>query len=181
MTGDKSVRVFFKKVTYTLTIQTPNPSNGGTISPSPGQYIKDKGKVVSLTAMPSFGWQIDRWEGTNNDSSTSTTNTVTMTADRSVRVLFKEAMPGTVFTYSGTGEMNTPPFQVESSPWKLSYTASWDGHFAMNVKGKLIVNHGVSAGQSHETYVYDTTGSMYFSIVSAPANGNWTLSVEEVP
>ena len=131
MNSDKSVRIFFKKVTHTLTIQTPSPSDGGTISPSPGSYNKEHDDVVSLTATPSFGWQIDHWGGTNDDSSASTTNTVTITSDKSIRISFKETTPSTVFTYSGTGRMNTPPFEVNSSPWKLRYTS--------NVKGVITV------------------------------------------
>jgi len=87
---------------------------------------------------------------------------------------------GIVFTYSGTGKVTTPPFDVESSPWKLSYTADWDGHFAVTVSGNLVVNQSVSANHTYETYVYDTTGSLHFSIVSAPSDGTWTLLVEEV-
>lgn len=178
MVSDKSVRVIFKKITYTLIIQTPSPSGAGTISPSPGSYSKNYGEVVTITATPKIGWQVNRWNGTGDDNSSSTSNKVTMNSDKSVSVLFKESIPTTVFTYSGTGVMNTPPFEASSSPWKLRYTVDWNGTFGIVVKGSTVVNQAVSAGQTYETYVYDITGSLYFSVGGgAPPNGHWTLSV----
>ena len=182
MNSDKSVSVSFKRITHTLIIHPPSPSNTGTISPSSGDYSKNDGEVVTLTATPKAGWQVERWSGTDDDSSNSKTNKVTMNSDKSVSISFKESIPTTVFTYSGTGEMNTSPFEVNSSPWLLRYTADWDGNFAVTVKGKLVINRGVLRGQTYETYIYDTTGSLYFSIIgSTPANGHWTLSVVKNP
>ncbi len=181
MTSDKSVRVFFKWITRTLTIQTPSPSEGGTISPSPGSYSKNIGEVITLTATPSFGWQIDYWDGTNDDSSTSSTNTVTITSeDKSVTVFFKEAIPTTIFTYSGTRQMNTPPFKVSSSPWLLRYTSNVKGYISIStqVGGNTVVGQSVEAGKVYETYVYNITGSRYFSVSN---DGDWTLWVVENP
>jgi len=91
--------------------------------------------------------------------------------------------PGTVFKYSGKGQVNTPPFEVSSSPWRLEYMADWNGHFAVQVRNdgfELVINHAVSAGEFYETYVYGWTGSLHFHIQSAPSDGEWTLSVTEV-
>ncbi len=86
-----------------------------------------------------------------------------------------------VFNYSGTGEMNTPPFDVSSSPWLLQFTCDWDGLFYVNINNGTsgnIINRMVSAGVVYETYIYGHTGSdLYFHVASAPANGNWNLSV----
>lgn len=85
-----------------------------------------------------------------------------------------------IFTYTGTGPVTTTPFKVNSSPFKLLYTADWDGHFAVEIRGgkpiELAVNQPVVHGQSYETYVYNFTGTLHFSITAAPPNGHWTLT-----
>jgi len=54
---------------------TPSNSTGCTA----GQYIA--GASISLSgAVPTSGWQIGSWTGTNNNASTTSTNTVTMPA-----------------------------------------------------------------------------------------------------
>ena len=77
--------------------------------------------------------------------------------------------------------MKTPLFEIRSSPWKLRYTVDWNGSFNVTVKGAVVVNQDLSAGQVYENYVYDVPGPVHFSVVSAPANGHWTLSVVENP
>jgi len=84
------------------------------------------------------------------------------------------------FTYSGTGPVATQPFKVNSSPFKLLYTADWDGHFAVEIRGglqnKLVVNHTIINGQLNETYIYNSTGNLHFSVVNAPPDGQWKLT-----
>jgi hypothetical protein len=58
----------------------------GTVSPGGGNY--EAGTVVTLTATPAAGNELSSWRGTDNDASTATTNTVTMTADKTVEVAF---------------------------------------------------------------------------------------------
>ena len=41
-----------------------------------GQYVE--GQIIHLTADPASGWEVDDWSGTNNNSSSSSTNSVTM-------------------------------------------------------------------------------------------------------
>jgi hypothetical protein len=53
----------------------PSRSDG---CPSDGQYVA--GERIEVTAAPAGGWEMERWKGTDNDSSTSTTNTATMPA-----------------------------------------------------------------------------------------------------
>ena len=43
-----------------------------------GEYVA--GEIVQLSAVPDAGWRVDGWSGTDNDSSTSVENTVTMPA-----------------------------------------------------------------------------------------------------
>ncbi len=62
----------------------------GTLSPASGSY--NSGTVVHLTAVPDNGYQVKSWSGTDNNTLTTTANTVTMTADKTVTVEF-EAIP----------------------------------------------------------------------------------------
>jgi hypothetical protein len=68
---------------YTLTVRV---TGQGTVSPSGATY--DAGTVVTLTATAGAGYRLASWKGTDNDASTETTNTVTMTADKTVDVTF---------------------------------------------------------------------------------------------
>src|SRR5512146_2585334 len=53
--------------------------------PTAGQY--EAGEVITLTAAPDLGYRVLSWAGTADDSSTATTNTVTMPAlDHAVTV-----------------------------------------------------------------------------------------------
>ena len=58
----------------------------GTISPQSGTY--SEGTVVNLTADPNFGYRVKAWIGTDNNTSTSNTNTVTMDSNKVVTVEF---------------------------------------------------------------------------------------------
>ncbi len=71
-------------------IATPAHSAGcGT-----GQYVA--GEVISLSATPAAGWRVANWSGTNNNSSASTTNAVTMpAAARTVAVTYVRAAVNT--------------------------------------------------------------------------------------
>jgi uncharacterized repeat protein (TIGR02543 family) len=73
-----TVTCYALTLTHTGTGSNPvaNPTNS-TGCPS-GQYLL--GAVIGLTASPGTGWTVGSWSGTNNDSSTSTTNQVTMPA-----------------------------------------------------------------------------------------------------
>ncbi|MHC4498236.1 MAG: InlB B-repeat-containing protein, partial [Planctomycetota bacterium] len=60
-------------------------SRSGTVTPSSGLF--NAGDVVALKATPADGFRTYViWSGTDNDSVTATTNTVTMDADRTVYV-----------------------------------------------------------------------------------------------
>lgn len=76
-----------KTVCYPLTLS--HSGNGSTPTASPtksagcntGSYVA--GEKITLTAVPDSGWAVGSWTGTSNDSSTSTTNTLTMPAGNS--------------------------------------------------------------------------------------------------
>ena len=88
---------------------------------------------------------------------------------------------GILFTFTGTGEVNSPPFQADGSPWKLLYTTSWSGPFSLRGVGSQgegsLVNQDISAGVLHETYIYGVTGSVYLSAAEIPSDGAWSVSV----
>ena len=59
----------------------------GLIMPSGGIY--GAGEMVYVMAIPSVGYRVVAWCGTDNDLSTAQTNTVTMNCDKVVMVIFE--------------------------------------------------------------------------------------------
>ena len=57
-------------------IPTASPTNSNSCVY--GYYVA--GEVITLTASPASGWAVGSWSGTDNNSSTSTTNSLTMPA-----------------------------------------------------------------------------------------------------
>jgi hypothetical protein len=66
----------------------------GSIAPASGTY--DKGSVVTLTASPDSGYQVKAWTGTDNDTSKDNSNTITMSANRSITVEFQQISAGNI-------------------------------------------------------------------------------------
>jgi hypothetical protein len=60
----------------------------GNIEPLSGRYYA--GTTIELTALPQPGWRVNRWAGTDDDSTTNTTNYVVMIRNRSVTVSFEQ-------------------------------------------------------------------------------------------
>ena len=90
MDANAVVTVTFELIpaaTYDLSVTVTNPA-GGSVSPSSGTY--EDGTQVTLTATPTDGWQVATWFGTDDDTSTALTNTVTMDDDKDVLVMFEE-------------------------------------------------------------------------------------------
>jgi hypothetical protein len=97
-------------VTYTLAASVSG--SNGTVAPASGTY--NSGTVVSLTATPSAGYQVDTWTGV--DSNSGNTGTVTMTDNKAVTVSFK-LIPVYTLTASVTGGNGT----VSQSPTGSTY------------------------------------------------------------
>lgn len=72
----------------------------GTVEPTSGTYYA--GAIVTLTAKPNTGWRVKAWSGTDDDSSTATTNSVIMNSNRTVTVEFEQ--PKTLIVAVGGGE-----------------------------------------------------------------------------
>ena len=114
-------------VTTTYTLNASVSNGNGTIQPGSGTY--SQGTVVSLSATPGSGYQVKAWHGTNNDSSKSTGNSVTMNANRIVTVEF-ELIPAppasTTYTLNasvvnGHGAVTVSP---SSGPYSQGTTVS---------------------------------------------------------
>ncbi|GAF87587.1 unnamed protein product, partial [marine sediment metagenome] len=65
-------------------------------------YTYYAGMVVTLISEPDSGWRIKAWSGTDDDSSTVTTNSVVMNYHRDVTVEFEQ--PRTLIVAVGGGE-----------------------------------------------------------------------------
>jgi uncharacterized repeat protein (TIGR02543 family) len=75
-------------ITYTFSVSV-NPSGGGSVSPSGGQY--EEGTQVTLSATAASGYTFDYWSG---DASGSTaTISITMDSDKSVVAHFADIAP----------------------------------------------------------------------------------------
>ena len=70
---------------YVLTASVTG--GNGTISPTTGSYAS--GTTVTLTAVPSSGYRVLAWTGTANDTLKTNTNTVVMSANKTVTVSFE--------------------------------------------------------------------------------------------
>ncbi|MHC4110516.1 MAG: right-handed parallel beta-helix repeat-containing protein [Planctomycetota bacterium] len=85
---------------YVLTV-TVVDANGDPCDPNfapgyvdPNMAIAYEGytdNVIDLTAYPDIGYKVKQWTGTDDDTSTSRYNTVTLTADRHVTIEFEQA------------------------------------------------------------------------------------------
>lgn len=86
MTGNKTVTVSFKLipvVTYALAASVTG--SNGAVTPTSGTY--NTGTIVTITATPNPGYQVDTWTGV--DSNNGNTATVTMSSNKTVTVSFK--------------------------------------------------------------------------------------------
>jgi hypothetical protein len=83
--------------TYTLDVSA-NPSGGGSVSPSGGEY--EAGEQVTLAATPASGYAFDYWSG--GASNTTSSITITMDSDKSLTANFW-TIPPLEFTTAGTG------------------------------------------------------------------------------
>ncbi|GAH34960.1 unnamed protein product, partial [marine sediment metagenome] len=72
----------------------------GTVEPTSGTYYA--GAIVTLTATPDISWRVKAWNGTDDDSSVETINSVVMNSDRVVTVEFEQ--PRTLIVSVGGGQ-----------------------------------------------------------------------------
>ncbi len=70
-----------------------NPGGSMTVSTSGDMAMIKQGTVVLLTATPQDKYRVKRWVGTDNDTLTDNTNTVTMSGNRTIQVEFELDIP----------------------------------------------------------------------------------------
>ena len=94
----QSISVYSKSITYTLTATT---SSGGTVNLNPTASTYNSGTDVSITAIPSSGYQFIGWSG----SVTSTVNplTITMNGDKSIMATFAPLQYALTISTTGSG------------------------------------------------------------------------------
>lgn len=174
MDGNKSVTANFAQVNYTLSTSV---SGQGSISPNGGSY--SAGEVVSLTATPSNGWQLDSWSGV--DSSNGTNASVTMNSNRSVSATFSqiqssgqiELQEGEVCAvdgaeesehsgYTGTGYNNTDNSSGTGINYSLNIGAS--GTYTVVIR---------YAATSSRPGVLLQDGASVSGTISMPSSGAW--------
>ncbi|MGD0785390.1 MAG: S8 family serine peptidase [Sedimentisphaerales bacterium] len=135
--ANKTVTVKFRSKTMYQLNTSVNGGNG-TVTPVSGPQRKDT--AVTLTAVPASGYRVLSWSGTDNPSSTSLTNTVTMTGIENVIVAFEpntffqlrtqvdngsDGQPhGTISPRAGNYLLGTPPVTLTANPdtnYKVKY------------------------------------------------------------
>ena len=99
---------------------------------------------------------------------------------------------GAIFTYSGMGSANTPSFEIDSSPWKLRWSAAAESRDRLVIKvidaqtglylSKVTSSLEPQGKVDSEIYLYDKdkTGEFYLSIRAAPGT-KWEIEVLKSP
>jgi uncharacterized repeat protein (TIGR02543 family) len=112
----------FAATCYALTLGHTGNGTDPVASPtsstgcSAGEYVE--GEIINLSgAMPDSGWQIDSWTNTDDDSSTGSTNTVTMPASALTVYVNYTEIPPTCYalTLGHTGQGSDPAADPTSS------------------------------------------------------------------
>ena len=106
---------------YTLTRTHSGSGNNPVADPAlsqgcgTGQYVA--GESIALSATPAAGWRVAGWDGTNNDASTSTTNTVVMPAAAyTVSVVYEQVIAGCyTLTRGHSGQGSDPTAAPDKS------------------------------------------------------------------
>lgn len=83
--ADKLTVKMCKQYSLSVSTYTYTGTNGGTVSPSKGEYCK--GEKVPITASPASGYEVLSWEGASGDKVNKVI--ITMDGDRSITVWFK--------------------------------------------------------------------------------------------
>jgi hypothetical protein len=112
--GDHAAAVHYQLIPptcYALTLshtgmgEDPIPSPTSSSGCDTGRYLA--GTVVSLTAQPAAEWRVDHWTGSDQDSSTSLNNQITIpVADHTTSVHYAEIPPACfllTLAHSGMG------------------------------------------------------------------------------
>ena len=118
-----------------VTKQTPEvtlsisagPENGGTTSPSPGNYSISQGVTKVVTAIPWSGWRLDQWLVNGTPSGNGSLIEVEMSANVLVSAVFA---PGEAATTSSTVSFSNAGYSgltisVDGQSYPLPASFSW--------------------------------------------------------
>jgi len=143
---------------YQLTLDKTGQGSAPTASPAAssgcanGRYTA--GQAITLTADPANGWRVGSWTGTNNNSSTANTNTVTMPAStHTARVNYVQQQTGNkravmpFILYGLTGFLG--PLEIEPN------------NSTAEANGPIILN------RNYQGYPNDLSDYFYFELSTA--------------
>jgi hypothetical protein len=175
--GDKTVTAYFTK-TYTLTVSS-DPVGSGSIDPNGGVY--DAGTVVTLTPVAVFPYILDHWSGTDNDSVTPTT--VTMSTDKSVTAYFRALSPGSpvIISKNILPYSDAIPVQLQVGQWLQGQITGWNPSVSVHItdpNGVSVMNLG-AVTVANFTLQAQMTGTYYVNIATNaqfPNNAGYTLT-----
>ena len=166
---------------YPLTLTKNGQGSAPTASPAAssgcatGRYIA--GQTINLTASAANGWRVGSWQGTNNNSSTANTNTVTMpAAAHTARVNYvqqsgaqsRAVMPFVVYGLTGfLGPLEVEPNSTSGEAnGPILFNRNYQGfpndtedyyHFQLNSPGQVrVVLTGICGRDPHLHLYYDT-------------------------
>lgn len=132
--------------------------------PLNGFYVH--GEIIQLSnAIPLPGWHIDRWEGTDNDASDLSSNSVTMPSyDHTVRVVYEEnpLQPG--WYELGTGS-------AIGGGISNNQGNSYDPQLAQSNDGTIFIAWADISGGDSEIYVKRWNGSIWEEAGIGSASG----------
>jgi len=118
----------------------------GSIEPLTGSFYA--GTTVKLTALPDTGWRVNKWSGTDDDSTSNTTNYVVMDVNKTVTVSFEQPndlyVPGEYTTIQDAinSAKNGDKIIISSGTYQY-YDTNFD-FSAITIRGKNITITGTN-------------------------------------
>jgi hypothetical protein len=98
ITSANTVTATFTRITYTLTIQSPDGS--GSTSLTVGGHTYNWGDTVQITATPSSGLVLDHWVLDGSNVGSSNPLTLTMGSDHTLKAVFTQGLSLGIFSDS---------------------------------------------------------------------------------
>ena len=97
---------------------TAVPSEGGSVSPTGGQY--DEGESLDISATSSQEWVFVRWQG--DYSGTSNMATITVDSDKSIEAIFEKKTYALTVITDGQGTVDEQIFATKSTDYESGTT-----------------------------------------------------------
>ena len=166
---------------YTL---TTNISGGGTIALDPSGGVYDSATVVSVTAVPDFGYQFDRWS--DDLSGNQNPETLTMDSGKTITAIFTEIPQHTVdIDTAGSGGVTIdPPGGVYFEGSEVMITAIPDVGYQFDGWSVGIVNPaipdtnwlGIVSTENPDTFVANAS----YVIIGVFSEVFYTLDIDTI-